>query len=282
MNYTDLRRGDKLPSVGVLQKLLNRTGASLAPDGEFGQKTETAVRVFQRAHRLNPDGIVGKDTWPRLATGSNLRIVDCIDVFDPSLFNLEAQDVGKAGGNPILIGGMCNGVEAVVSAIVSASAGGVFLLRFHGHGAPGVAGVSFGQGAIGWGERADIDLSNFATLRPALARLRSIFGPYGNVQFMHCSTGSGPNGRRLLQSIGPYGNVQFMHCSTGSGPNGRRLLQSIADTLGVPATAALQTQYGGGVATFKYEGPTYTALTGGAVLRGWCRALPDFAGMSIA
>jgi hypothetical protein len=256
MNYTDLRRGDKLPSVGVLQKLLNRTGASLVPDGEFGQKTETAVRVFQRAHRLNPDGIVGKDTWPRLATGSNLRIVDCIDVFDPSLFNLEAQDVGKAGGNPILIGGMCNGVEAVVSAIVSASAGGVFLLRFHGHGAPGVAGVSFGQGAIGWGERADIDLSNFATLRPALARLRSIFGPYGNVQFMHCSTGSGPNGRRLLQSI--------------------------ADTLGVPATAALQTQYGGGVATFKYEGPTYTALTGGAVLRGWCRALPDFAGMSIA
>src|ERR1035438_10616154 len=57
MNYTDLRRGDKLPSVGVLQKLLNRTGASLVPDGEFGQKTETAVRVFQRAHRLNPDGI---------------------------------------------------------------------------------------------------------------------------------------------------------------------------------------------------------------------------------
>jgi peptidoglycan hydrolase-like protein with peptidoglycan-binding domain len=38
----------------------------VAVDGQFGAKTEAAVRTFQRNHNLVPDGIVGPKTWTAL------------------------------------------------------------------------------------------------------------------------------------------------------------------------------------------------------------------------
>jgi len=254
MSYALLRQGDHLPSVGVLQKLLNRTGATLIADGAFGNNTRGAVTTFQRDRHMGADGVVGQQTWPRVVASEPLPIVDCVDVFDPSLYQLEVQDIQNAGGHPIIIGGMSNGVEQLVSEIVG-RARNVFMLRFHGHGASGVAGMSMGQMGSGLRHRAGIGPQNLEIMLPILRRLRPIFGAYG------C--------------------VQFMHCSTGKGPQGRQVLQQIANHLGVPVSAGTIDQLGGGLNTFRFEGPTFTAVPGGASLAGWCGALPDFVGMSV-
>lgn len=56
-----LRRGDKGEPVVELQKLLK-----IGADGSFGPRTEVAVREFQRAKAMVPDGIVGPKTWKAL------------------------------------------------------------------------------------------------------------------------------------------------------------------------------------------------------------------------
>lgn len=255
-NFTLLARGNKLPAVGVLQKLLNRGGSNLTADGDFGERTQTAVINFQRPRGLVADGVVGQNTWPRVSAGANLPIMDCIDIFDPSLMDLEMKDIQNAGGNPLVIGGMSNGVAQAVQMILGASPGNVFLLRFHGHGAPGVAGISFGHGGAGFGHRADIDLSNLPIMIPLLTRLRGIFGPYG------C--------------------IQFMHCSTGRGPNGQTVLRAIANAVGVPVSAGVQDQLGGGANTFRFEGPTFTAVPGGGSIASWASSRPNFPQMTVA
>lgn len=144
MSYPLLKKGARLPAVGVVQKLLNQTGASLTVDGGFGSLTKAAVQKFQRERGLTADGDIGKNTYPRLVAGEDrLKIVDLVDIFDPNLKDREAQDILKVGGIAISIGGMSNGVEQAIQEIVQVvSSGSVFLLRIHGHGATGMAGIS--------------------------------------------------------------------------------------------------------------------------------------------
>ena len=265
MNYTYLCQGDKLPSVGVLQKLLNRAGAKLDTDGIFGPKTRAAVLRFQAAEGLAQDGIVGQNTWEHLCKGLDLPIVDCVDVFDSfqreelrragkkrkaaamaDSYDAEVADIRAVGGNPFVLGGMSNGVEQAVSLICSA-AKNAFLVRFHSHGYPGSAGVTAGSG--GPNERNRINADSIPLLQPAIVRLHRIFGPYGSVEFMSCKTGRGVDGRRMVTTI--------------------------ATLIGVPVSAGLNTQYSGGTKTFRFEGPTYTAVPGGQTLKSWCRALPN-------
>ena len=55
-----LRLGDKGDDVLAVQKKL------FALDGHFGAITEAAVKIFQKSHGLNPDGIVGDATRAKL------------------------------------------------------------------------------------------------------------------------------------------------------------------------------------------------------------------------
>jgi putative chitinase len=56
-----LKRGDNNADVKALQIKLG-----LEPVGNFGPKTEEAVKKWQSANGLTPDGIVGNSTWNKL------------------------------------------------------------------------------------------------------------------------------------------------------------------------------------------------------------------------
>lgn len=53
------------PAKGELVKKV-QLKVGVNADGNFGPKTEAAVRVFQKKHSLVPDGIVGPKTWKAL------------------------------------------------------------------------------------------------------------------------------------------------------------------------------------------------------------------------
>jgi putative chitinase len=56
-----LRKGDNNEQVKLLQQKLG-----IDPIGNFGPKTEEAVKAFQTKHGLTPDGIVGDGTWAKI------------------------------------------------------------------------------------------------------------------------------------------------------------------------------------------------------------------------
>ena len=84
-----LKKGSKGDDVIALQHLLNVEGYKLTIDGDFGAKTETAVKMYQKAHGLEDDGIVGDKTWTALGvksatpTSTNSKCVDPSVVYAP-------------------------------------------------------------------------------------------------------------------------------------------------------------------------------------------------------
>ena len=61
-----LKKGSVGGDVKTLQELLNQLGAGLAVDGDFGSKTETAVKAFQKKTWLKQDGKYGDQTHAAL------------------------------------------------------------------------------------------------------------------------------------------------------------------------------------------------------------------------
>jgi peptidoglycan hydrolase-like protein with peptidoglycan-binding domain len=64
-----LRRGSTDISVKTLQELLG-----IKADGNFGPKTEAALRAWQRSQKIVPDGICGPKTWSALDNFSKRSI----------------------------------------------------------------------------------------------------------------------------------------------------------------------------------------------------------------
>ncbi len=53
-------------AVARMQELLQAHGFPVRVDGDFGSRTEVAVKQFQRQHGLRIDGVVGVATWSTL------------------------------------------------------------------------------------------------------------------------------------------------------------------------------------------------------------------------
>lgn len=64
-----LRKGDSGTYVTLMQELLIQRGYEMpkyGADGKFGNETLTALKAFQRAEGLAPDGVCGEKTWTAL------------------------------------------------------------------------------------------------------------------------------------------------------------------------------------------------------------------------
>ena len=61
-----VKKGAKNDAVKAVQTQLKKHGHELAVDGDFGAKTDDAVRAFQKKNSLKVDGVVGAKTWVNL------------------------------------------------------------------------------------------------------------------------------------------------------------------------------------------------------------------------
>jgi len=64
-----VRQGSSGEAVRAAQTQLNKYGAGLGVDGNFGAATDGAVRSYQGSHGLAADGVVGAQTWESLVGG---------------------------------------------------------------------------------------------------------------------------------------------------------------------------------------------------------------------
>ena len=75
-----------------------------------------------------------------------LQVIDSVDVTDPSLLDFVVPEVSK-WSDPIVIGGMSNGVAQLHMEVRARArdASSLLMLRLHGHGAPGLVALSHGS-----------------------------------------------------------------------------------------------------------------------------------------
>ncbi|MBD8517292.1 MULTISPECIES: peptidoglycan-binding domain-containing protein [Plantibacter] len=60
--------GGCVANIQTLLNALKAGGPQLEVDGQFGEQTRTAVMALQSTFGVEPDGVVGPDTWAQMCT----------------------------------------------------------------------------------------------------------------------------------------------------------------------------------------------------------------------
>jgi hypothetical protein len=247
-------QNDANPRVVALQLLLNRfriLNANLKVDGQYGGKTAKAVQDFRGRVMLTSGrgDVVDGPVWLRLIAGTGLQVLDIVDVTDPTIVEAVVPDLSQFTV-PILIGAMSNGVGQAITEIKSRArgSGSLLLIRFHGHGAPGLAAISHGTSRLNPG------------INPILAQ--TVF----TIEVVKLL-------RPLLQGVAPLMNnmgfVEFHSCRVAQGHNGASMIRDLAAIWQAPVSAGLSRQKGGGNLNFVLQQPSFTSFPAGANLKTW-------------
>jgi hypothetical protein len=280
----DVRFDDRGPFVAALQILANRwlRATRLTVDGIWGTDTRTVMgEIIRRVGAPGGGDRADGATWAALRDQTRVSIISANDIYDPRHDDFTPPELRGPGW--IATSGMSGGVGQVVRDIArrTRSLGPIALLRFYGHGAPGLMGVTGGTGTMrgSGGESIYRDASGRELERDQRPHDRwgqAIRGDHvrdqttiSNETFRLIE----PQLRRLRSHFAPYGSVQLHGCRVGLGRSGRRLLRSLADTLDVPASAGRGSQSFGQTTTLRFEGSVQTEFPGGGTLRSWTAGL---------
>ncbi len=243
--------------VAYAQWLLTRhpgvAGIALPIDGIFGPQTEVAVRRAQRVESLRETGELTEPLWSvlRRGVGEGSMAIESVgigsvsprwsvDGYDPDVLGDRAHlEDGDPGVSVVVHGGTCFGLPGAIDRLLAHPFGRCVLLRFHGHGAPGLMVVTGG-------------------------------GTAGSALFPHPTEGYRRQIARLRPLFGRFGSIELHGCRVGQGDIGLRSLRIIAEETRVPVTAAYQPQMGGAFSN-RFEGPVRTVFPGPTTLQAWAQ-----------
>ena len=116
-----LKRGDKFPTVAMVQDTLNKSPLKKDPlkvDGHFGDATHKRVIDFQKWRNIKDDGVVGPDTWKYLSTFSDYQVLDVIDGMpDTSFLDIAHKTLMSVGSHAIMTGFLANATKNLIPKI---------------------------------------------------------------------------------------------------------------------------------------------------------------------
>lgn len=287
-----LKRGSSGAAVMDLQRRLNAILESdVKVDGDFGQKTEAAVKTFQTLRHLTVDGEVGDETWKALneappsdgPTGPTpLPPIDVTPPGDPPTGDLIANVVSIAASSPVMHYDWSGRGRAPPGYIKGVAASFAFALTKLRSGNPPYVSmarrdIGYRLDALAW-YRSQFDAHGMSNSRDGPDTLRHLF-----VLLM---------GLGLRESSGRYceGRDRSASNTSASSAEAGAWQQSWDSRSGIPLLKKLMDEYDGtGYLPIYREGVKCSASdlknygTGaGLKFQQTCKAKPDFAAQACA